>query len=278
MKANLRRLGLTMIVSAGVISGLLTGALVGTAEAATTTGTVNTGGSLLNVRIGPAATTARKTMLPDNTRVTIVCQEVGQKIWGRVRTTNMWDRLPDGTYVSDAYISRGTTALPRCPALSGQAAQAPLAANRGWVSPVMATVGSGFRTSSRPTHDGVDMAARKNTPIRAVSGGTVITSVCNASTNNCDVDGSPSIRGCGWYVEVEHAGKIVTRYCHMIRRPSVSVGQKVFAGQVIGFVGSSGNSSGPHLHFEVHTGTPADRSNAVEPVAFLRTKGVKLGE
>jgi len=278
MKGNVGRLVLTILAGSGVMGGLLLGALTGAAQAADTAGTVNTGGALLNVRTGPAATTPRKATLPNGTRVTIECQQEGQKIWGRVRTTNLWDRLLDGTYVSDAYVSRGKALLPRCEALLGQAADdVPLAANGAWVAPVTATVGSGFRTASRPTHDGVDLPAARNTAIRATSAGTVITSECNVSTGTCDVDGSPAIKGCGWYVEIEHADKVVTRYCHMIRRPSVSVGQKVFAGQVIGYVGTSGNSSGPHLHFETHTGAPANRTNAVEPVAFMKSKGVTLG-
>jgi murein DD-endopeptidase MepM/ murein hydrolase activator NlpD len=61
----------------------------------------------------------------------------------------------------------------------------------------------------------------------------------------------------------------------MLNRPNIRVGQRVQAGQPIGSVGSSGNSSGPHLHFEVHTGAPADNSNAVNPVIFLRKAGVK---
>ena len=84
---------------------------------------------------------------------------------------------------------------------------------------------------------------------------------------SCDVDGSRKIGGCGWYVEVQHPGNIVTRYCHMVRRPSVTVGQTVARGTILGYVGTSGYSSGPHLHFEVHIGArpPAPTPSARSP-------------
>ena len=63
----------------------------------------------------------------------------------------------------------------------------------------------------------------------------------------------------------------------MVRRPSVVVGQSVVKGQILGYVGTSGSSSGPHLHFEVHTGAPATRANAIDPVAFMRAKGLTFG-
>jgi hypothetical protein len=141
----------------------------------------------------------------------------------------------------------------------------------GWVQPVRAVVGSGFREPGRPTHNGVDLIAPRNSPVRAASGGKVTRVVCNSSIGTCDRDGGVSVRGCGWYVDVLHAGGIVTRYCHLVRQPEVRRGQVVTAGAVLGFVGSSGNSSGPHLHFEVHV-----RSEPVDPVAFLAQRGLKL--
>jgi murein DD-endopeptidase MepM/ murein hydrolase activator NlpD len=145
--------------------------------------------------------------------------------------------------------------------------------NGTWVAPVDAAIGSGFRAPGRPHHDGVDFMAPRFTPVRAVSAGIVLTVVCNSSIGTCDRDGGVSVRGCGWYVEILHADDVVTRYCHLVRQPEVSVGQAVEGGQVLGFVGSSGNSSGPHLHFEVHLGATATSANAVDPAQFLASVG-----
>lgn len=150
----------------------------------------------------------------------------------------------------------------------------------GWALPTAGPVTSGYRTTARPDHNGVDIGAPRNRPIRAATAGTVLYAGCNASTS-CDVDGSPAVSGCGWYVEIAHKGGITTRYCHMVRQPTVAAGDIVASGKIIGQVGSSGNSSGPHLHFEVHAGVPAgktgDPSNAVEPVGFMASRGVTFG-
>lgn len=75
----------------------------------------------------------------------------------------------------------------------------------------------------------------------AATSGVVRTARCNASLNgvsySCDADGSPAVRGCGWYVDIDHADGIVTRYCHMIQRPDVTAGQTVTAGRAIGLSG-----------------------------------------
>lgn len=149
-----------------------------------------------------------------------------------------------------------------------------------WTRPINGHLGSGFRTAARPGHDGIDLLAPRGTNVWAAAAGTVIAVVCNASNGNCDIDGSKYVDGCGWYVELLHrdsrAGSVVTRYCHLLRRPPLRIGQRVAVGQVIGAEGSSGNSSGPHLHFEVHLGRRAYESNAVDPVPFLAARGVHL--
>ncbi|NJC69193.1 M23 family metallopeptidase [Planosporangium thailandense] len=152
----------------------------------------------------------------------------------------------------------------------------------GWTVPVSAHIVSGFRTPDRPSHFGVDLAVAKGTEVHAASAGVVITAECNAHTSNggpwsCNIDGSTAIGGCGWYVEILHAGNVITRYCHMVRRPEVTVGQTVTAGQLIGYSGSSGNSSGPHLHFEVHLNGDSSNNGAIDPVPFMQQMGVPLG-
>jgi murein DD-endopeptidase MepM/ murein hydrolase activator NlpD len=141
-------------------------------------------------------------------------------------------------------------------------------------------VGSGFRTASRPSHQGVDLILGRGVPIRAATSGTVSVVKCNIDhrgTQTCDIDGWPGKGGCGWMVEIVHSGNVMTRYCHMVRRPLVRVGQQVAAGEVIGNVGTSGNSSGPHLHFEVHLNNDRSSSGAIDPVGFMRERGAPLG-
>jgi len=149
----------------------------------------------------------------------------------------------------------------------------------GWVQPVHAPIVSDFRSASRPNHHGVDLGAARGTPILAAAAGTVILVRCNINpaSHGCDRDGSPQVTGCGWYVDIEHADGIITRYCHMLAQPYVSAGQTVLAGQVIGIVGSSGNSSGPHLHYEVHVNRDRSSMGAVDPVAFMASVGAPLG-
>lgn len=154
----------------------------------------------------------------------------------------------------------------------------------GWVSPVEAAVTSQFRTDVRPDHHGVDMAAARGTPVVAASAGLVITAECDARHNGepygCERDGSPEVRGCGWHVKILHAEHLATLYCHLQQRPEVSVGETVSTGQLIGYVGSTGNSSEPHLHLEVQTGelfTPPRSATATDPEEFFAERETPLG-
>ncbi len=95
-------------------------------------------------------------------------------------------------------------------------------------------------------HQGVDLSAPSGTPIRAAGAGTVIL--------------AEYAGGYGWAVYIKHPNGYVTRYGHMKERPKVRSGQRVGGGEIIGLVGSTGNSTGPHLHFEVRKpdGTAVD--------------------
>jgi len=161
----------------------------------------------------------------------------------------------------------------------------------GWTSPLAASgkglkrsqkmvVGSGFRTASRPRHNGVDLIIGTGNPVRSVASGVVSRIKCDetfSGRKDCDVPGYPGKGGCGWMLEIRHPGKIMTRYCHLVRRPSVQVGEKVVAGQVVATSGNSGNSSGPHLHFEVHLNNDRSSASAVDPVQFMAQRGSPLG-
>ncbi len=184
----------------------------------------------------------------------------------------------------DAYAKHEPDALAVVSTVSGvaQAALAACGAAGPWTQPVHGPIVSGFRTPQRPTHQGDDIAAPPGTTIVAASAGTVSVVACQAiapdgSDYGCDRDGSPTIKGCGWYVEIQHGGGIMTRYCHMKTRPMVAVGQPVAPGEPIGLVGSSGNSSGPHLHFEVHINNDRSSNGAVDPKRFMREHGAPLG-
>lgn len=177
-------------------------------------------------------------------------------------------------------IVQGITARIEC----DRAADSVISAE-GWTHPLPGhSVTSGFRTSERPAHQGVDLPAEAGTPIRAAGPGEVVKVRCNAyapdgRAHSCDVDGSPQISGCGWYVEIAHPDGTLTRYCHMRAEPPVDVGDTVAAGQVIGEIGSSGRSSGPHLHFETHRRAENPGSDsAVPPIGFMAARGIDLTE
>jgi len=272
-----QRTALALLAAVSTVGSTLTlspapAAATGTAVKIAGSGQVVTGGTPLNARSAPSAGSSRTGTISNGATVSIVCRTAGQFISGTVTNTGYWDRLADDSYVSDAYVRRRDFPIPKCTA----AASVPVVSG-AWMLPVAAGLISGFRTVGRPAHDGVDLGATRNTPIRAAAAGTVIRVVCNVSKGSCDVDGSSALSGCGWYVEVQHEGNVVTRYCHLVRRPAVTVGQPVPRGAILGYVGTSGSSSGPHLHFEVHAGAPATRENAVSPTTFFKARGLTIG-
>jgi murein DD-endopeptidase MepM/ murein hydrolase activator NlpD len=278
MKRRHPRTALALLAAVSTVGSALTlcstpATAAGTAAKVAGTGRIVTGGTPLNARSAPSAGSTRTGTIQNGSTVSIVCRIAGQFISGTVTNTGYWDRLADNSFISDAYVRRGDFPIPKC-----ASAAPPLPAVTGaWMLPVTAGLISDFRTVGRPAHDGVDLAATRNTPVRSAAAGTVIRVVCNVSKGSCDVDGRSTLSGCGWYVEVQHEGNVITRYCHLVRRPVVAVGQVVSRGTILGHVGTSGSSSGPHLHFEVHAGVPATRANAVSPIAFFQARGLTIG-
>lgn len=91
-------------------------------------------------------------------------------------------------------------------------------------------------TGKPNSHTGIDIPAPSGTPIKAAKSGVVTTSTYNSSYGN--------------YVVVSHSDGTSTLYAHMVRR-GVSKGQTVSQGEVVGYVGTTGSSTGNHLHFEI---------------------------
>ncbi|MGW0332389.1 M23 family metallopeptidase [Streptomyces sp. NPDC003011] len=137
------------------------------------------------------------------------------------------------------------------------------AATSAWVAPVAsyelsAGFGSGgARWVSR--HTGQDFAVPIGTPVRAVGAGRVVKVSCGGAF--------------GIEIVVEHAGGYYTQYAHLAA-VAVDQGERVSPGQWIGQSGTTGNSTGPHLHFEVRV-TPG-MGSAVDPVSWLSARGVAL--
>jgi murein DD-endopeptidase MepM/ murein hydrolase activator NlpD len=133
-----------------------------------------------------------------------------------------------------------------------------------WVAPVesyelSAGFGSGgARWASR--HTGQDFAVPIGTPVRAVGAGRVVRVSCGGAF--------------GIEVVVQHAGGYYTQYAHLAA-VTVDQGERVVPGQWIGQSGTTGNSTGPHLHFEVRV-TP-EMGSALDPVPWLSERGVPLG-
>jgi murein DD-endopeptidase MepM/ murein hydrolase activator NlpD len=109
----------------------------------------------------------------------------------------------------------------------------------GFVWPARGPLWSGFGPRGGRNHHGTDIGAPNGSPIVAVQGGRVTYAGWES--------------GYGQEVRVDHGGGIVTLYAHM-SRINVRVGQMVSQGELLGAVGSTGQSSAPHLHFEVRVG------------------------
>lgn len=102
-------------------------------------------------------------------------------------------------------------------------------------------------------HTGIDInssyGAKQGDPIYAADGGTVVISK-DVTSGSCSKHCNNGYYSYGRYVKIDHGNGYYTLYAHLEER-KVKVGDKVAAGQVIGLLGNNGNSSGPHLHFEL---------------------------
>ncbi|MFG1888624.1 peptidoglycan DD-metalloendopeptidase family protein [Micromonospora sp. NPDC049051] len=145
-----------------------------------------------------------------------------------------------------------------------------LAAVAGWSNPTRGTLTSGYKSSSRPGHLGWDVANSQGTPVYATADGTVRDIKTNSYPG--DTTSGPLAGRTGNSVHINHADSYFSYYGHL-HRVLVSDGQKVSCGQLIGLMGTTGNSTGPHLHFEIHL----PRLSTLDPRVFLANRGITLG-
>ncbi|PSN11251.1 hypothetical protein C7293_24990 [filamentous cyanobacterium CCT1] len=162
---------------------------------------------------------------------------------------------------ADAYrvapnLPVGQTVTPNMPMMPGAdefLPEAPSLSN-GFVWPTQGTFTSGYGWRWGRMHRGIDIAGPVGTPIVAAASGVVVRSGWNSG-------------GYGNLVDIRHADGSMTRYAHNSRL-LVREGQQVRQGQQISEMGSTGYSTGPHLHFEIHP----PNSGAVNPMAYLPSR------
>ncbi|MBW8384345.1 MAG: peptidoglycan DD-metalloendopeptidase family protein [Youngiibacter sp.] len=136
-------------------------------------------------------------------------------------------------------LIRASSSSSNAPAPSNNAAEAP---SSEFIRPVSGRVSSPYGWRIHPIlgyskfHTGIDFAAASGTAVKAVKGGVVILAKYNSSYGN--------------YIIVDHGNGISSLYAHL-KGFNTSLGSRVSQGQTIGFVGSTGMSTGPHLHFEI---------------------------
>uniref|UniRef100_A0A5Q5CLB7 Peptidase M23B n=1 Tax=Mycobacterium sp. (strain JLS) TaxID=164757 RepID=A0A5Q5CLB7_MYCSJ len=128
-----------------------------------------------------------------------------------------------------------------------------------YVMPTRGILTSGYGYRWGALHSGVDIANAIGTPIYAVADGVVIA--------------AGPVAGFGIWVKLRHADDTVTLYAHL-NSTTVNVGERVMAGDQVATMGNTGNSTGPHLHLEVHV-NGIDR---VDPAPWLATRGLTLGD
>ncbi|MEV5603638.1 peptidoglycan DD-metalloendopeptidase family protein [Streptomyces sp. NPDC052299] len=131
----------------------------------------------------------------------------------------------------------------------------------GYVHPVPGNHTTAYRASganwSSGSHTGIDFPVSTGTSVKAITSGTVVTAGWGGAYGN--------------QVVIKHADGHYSQYGHMSSL-SVSAGQTVTAGQQVGLSGSTGNATGPHLHFEVRTGP--EYGSDIDPIAYLASHGI----
>ncbi|MDX2683090.1 M23 family metallopeptidase [Streptomyces sp. NY05-11A] len=186
------------------------------------------------------------------------------------RTSLFRTRVAVGAAAVGASVVLGTgVASAAAPAAAPAAPAAKTAVSAAsWIDPVKKyTLTASFAQAGamwQSTHSGQDFAVPSGTKVMAAHGGTVVKAGGNGAGDG------PAY---GNAIVIKHANGVYSQYAHL-SQIDVKIGQIVKTGQKIALSGNTGNTSGPHLHFEIRT--TANYGSAIDPVAFLRAKGVKV--
>lgn len=159
--------------------------------------------------------------------------------------------IPGARRAQPAHSLAPPSLAPRPPPGSDGSGSALGPSELSFAWPVRGRVSSGFGWRRGGRHEGIDIPARRGTPIYAAEAGRVVHS-------------GGGLGDYGRVVIVKHVGSYQTVYAHN-QRNLVRKGEFVERGQVIAEVGSTGNASGPHLHFEIRR-----ERRAQDPLAYLR--------
>ncbi|MBQ1000553.1 M23 family metallopeptidase [Streptomyces nigra] len=167
-----------------------------------------------------------------------------------------------------AEMNSGTGASAAVTAQSAAAKKAAAKKAVSWVAPVekysksASFMQNGARWAHK--HSGQDFAVPTGTKVVAAHGGTVVKAGGNGAGDG------PAY---GNAIVIKHGNGTYSQYAHL-SRVEVKIGQVVKTGQEIAKSGNTGNSSGPHLHFEIRK--TANYGSAIDPVSFLKAKGLKI--
>ncbi|MFE0356174.1 M23 family metallopeptidase [Streptomyces nigra] len=167
-----------------------------------------------------------------------------------------------------AEMNSGTGAAAAVTAQSAAAKKAAAKKAVSWVAPVKkysksaSFMQNGARWAHK--HSGQDFAVPTGTKVVAAHGGTVVKAGGNGAGDG------PAY---GNAIVIKHGNGTYSQYAHL-SRVEVKIGQVVKTGQEIAKSGNTGNSSGPHLHFEIRK--TANYGSAIDPVSFLKAKGLKI--
>ncbi|MER5198312.1 M23 family metallopeptidase [Streptomyces sp. NPDC002755] len=184
------------------------------------------------------------------------------------RTSQLRTRVVVGAAALGASVVLGSGVASAAAPAAAPAAAKTAASAASWIDPVKKyTLSAGYAQAGamwQSTHSGQDFAVPTGTKVMAAHGGTVVKAGGNGAGDG------PAY---GNAIVIKHSNGVYSQYAHL-SSIHVKVGQVVKTGQKIGLSGSTGNSSGPHLHFEIRT--TANYGSAINPVTFLHGKGVKV--